>query len=231
MAGKYWMERGWMENAVFLGEPLDRRSAWVWLIEKAAYKQRKFDIKGKTVLLRRGQLTASITYLAKAWGWSSMRCRRYVARLEADGMIDRSTDTGQQVITICNYEDYQAKKSPHDIVTDIVTDTTATQQRHNSDTKQNKYNKPLKGTAPKSVFDLGVELLVPQVSERKARALVGKWRGQIGDENLSSIIVAAHGKTDPAAYVTKVIKSVVKRAELRSAWGPGYVPMASGAGG
>jgi hypothetical protein len=106
-AGYYKMHRGWMDHPVLQGEPYSRRDAWVWLIEEACWRPRRFDINGKTVELQRGQLTASTRYLAEAWGWPQTNVRRFLARLQADAMIGSDSGSGQFVITICNYEKYQ----------------------------------------------------------------------------------------------------------------------------
>ncbi len=58
------------------------------------------------------------------------------------------------------------------------------------------------------LFDLGVSLLTGAgVRERQARALVGRWRGKIGDEALAGILVAANRATEPVAYIEKAIRN------------------------
>ncbi len=96
----YLMHRGWMDGELFAGqrrEPFDRRSAWVWLIEHAA-----FDGDG------RGQLSHSIRYLAKAWGWSSTKVFRFIAVCVSLKMIECSSETGQLSIRLCKYDIFQS---------------------------------------------------------------------------------------------------------------------------
>ncbi|EKE75513.1 hypothetical protein [Oceanibaculum indicum] len=102
MAGFYKMYRGWLNHPALAGanEPFCRRAAWCWLIDGAAW-QSNGD-------LDRGQLSASLRHLAATWRWSVGAVRRFLERLEKDGMIVAETGTGQMVITVCNYDIYQA---------------------------------------------------------------------------------------------------------------------------
>ena len=143
------MHRGWMDNDVFRGK-FCRAGAWVWLIENACWKSRRFDIKGKTVTLERGQLVASLRYMAKAWGWSRDAVARYLTRLETETMIKTATATGETVITICNYNRYQDidGEAATAIETEVATaprqhrDSTATAPRQNKEGKEGKEEEP-----------------------------------------------------------------------------------------
>lgn len=106
MSGFFVMHRGWRDSPVFRGE-FSRGDAWVWLIENACWKPTKFDVKGKTITLERGQLCASRDYLAKVWGWSSSAVERFLARLQTEQMIGRETGQGKSIVTISNYAKYQ----------------------------------------------------------------------------------------------------------------------------
>lgn len=66
----------------------------------------------------------------------------------------------------------------------------------------------------KAIFDLGVDILTQAGrSESQARSLVGKWRKELTDEKLASILVAAKSKTDPAGYISKAVKNSAVRGE------------------
>lgn len=79
--GFYRMHRGWLDHPVLGGEPMCKRAAWAWLIEEASWSHRRRDIKGQTVQLDRGQLTASVRFLAEAWGWHRAKVERFLGRL------------------------------------------------------------------------------------------------------------------------------------------------------
>ncbi len=106
MSGFFVMHRGWRDNPIFRGE-FSRADAWTWLIEKACWKPTKFDVKGKTITLDRGQLCVSRDLLATTWGWSPSAVERFLTRLQTEQMIGRETGQGKSVITISNYTKYQ----------------------------------------------------------------------------------------------------------------------------
>src|SRR5690606_10522475 len=87
----------------------DRRSAWLWLIANAAWKDHRTRTRGGIVEMKRGEVLGGLEFLASKWGWSVKRVRTFLGELSADGMIERRQSKGQYaaVITICNYEKYQ----------------------------------------------------------------------------------------------------------------------------
>lgn len=58
--------------------------------------------------------------MAKAFGWSEPRVRRFLNRLKADAMIDAASDAGQTVITICHYDKYQAPQEASPPIEDSI---------------------------------------------------------------------------------------------------------------
>ena len=129
---------------------LCRRAAFVWLVEHASFAARAFNIQGRTVSLARGQLAASLRFLAKAWGWSEPGVRRFISRLKTDALIDAATDAGVTIVTICGYEEMQAMAAQADAPSDAATDARATQDRRRSDAKQNKGNEGKEGNEGQS---------------------------------------------------------------------------------
>ena len=119
MTGHYRMQRGWMEHQFFGREPFTRAQAWCWLIEKAAWKDRTQSTGKDYVSVRRGEYATSVRFLAERWQWSKSRVQRYLAGLESEGMAERrvidacskcgtASGTPLTVISICNYDIYQA---------------------------------------------------------------------------------------------------------------------------
>lgn len=109
MSGFYLMHRGWMSNPVFRTD--SERVAWVWLIERAAFKDTHHRIGAKLVPIKRGQFAATVREIAEAWGWSKSKVDRFLKVMREANMIRSETGTGAErtkmVITICNYERYQ----------------------------------------------------------------------------------------------------------------------------
>ena len=110
--GFYLMHRGWMRNDAFGREPFNRRLAWVWLIEQAAFAPHEAERKGAVISLGRGEIACSLRYMAKAWGWAEPKVRRYLARLKRHGMIETATKDGLTVVRVVNYDLYQTHANP-----------------------------------------------------------------------------------------------------------------------
>lgn len=85
----------------------ERFKAWFWLVSRACWKETRYDIRGKTVTLQRGQLCTSRTQLSEELGWSQSAVERFLTRLETEQMIGRATGQGKSIVTICNYDKYQ----------------------------------------------------------------------------------------------------------------------------
>ncbi len=94
-----------------LAGPYDKRSAWLWLIANATWKNRRVSNKGKMVELQRGQILAGRAFLAKQWGWTEKKVRNFLAILVAENMVKMGQSVGHyaNVLTVCNYDRYQAQ--------------------------------------------------------------------------------------------------------------------------
>lgn len=103
----YRMERGWMDNGAFDREPYTQREAWQWMIEEANWKPCVVSVSGTPMSLKRGQFTSSIRFMADKFQWSTGRVSRFLNKLCVLTMIETAVETGQTIITICNYSKYQ----------------------------------------------------------------------------------------------------------------------------
>jgi hypothetical protein len=122
--------------------PYTRAEAWLWLIEAAAFKDRSAPVlagrQRKMVLIARGELSHSVRYLAKAWQWSTNRVLRFLAELQMDHSIETRTETGQTIISLCNYDTYQAPFHDVETQTETLSDTqSATNKKERKETKNN----------------------------------------------------------------------------------------------
>ncbi len=100
-----------LEHPSLKGE-FDRRSAWLWLIANAAWKDHRTRTRGGIVELKRGQVIGGLEFLAKTWGWSVKRVRTFLGELTDEGMIEKGQANNQyaSIITICNYDKYQTRE-------------------------------------------------------------------------------------------------------------------------
>lgn len=110
----YKMERGWMDSPMFGDAPYTEREAWSWLVGAAVYEDSEFPINGKRIKLKRGQLSHSLRFMAEKFKWSKNKVQRFLDKLEEwDSIIVKNgteNGTGQNIITICNYNKYQDKR-------------------------------------------------------------------------------------------------------------------------
>jgi hypothetical protein len=110
--GVFAVDRGIWDHPMFADEPFTEREAWSWLIGEASFKARMRNIGGKVIPLERGQLAASVRFMAERWKWSKSRVDRFVHRLKTETMIGTDSGTGILVITVCNYDRYQRVSLP-----------------------------------------------------------------------------------------------------------------------
>jgi hypothetical protein len=130
--GTFNVARAIWEHPVFAPSPFSEREAFLWLVSEAAWKPRTARAGRVIVDLERGQLCASIRFMAEAWGWSKSRVERYLKRLENHAMICAKSGTGQMVLTIQNYNEYQHPW-----------DSGGTQAGHKRDTSGTNYKKEI----------------------------------------------------------------------------------------
>jgi hypothetical protein len=130
MSGTVNISRAIFDHEFFASEPMTEREAWIWLIMEASWKPRKKRAGDVIVDLERGQLAASVRFMASAWKWTPARVQRFIKRLSDLSMIVPKTDTGVTVITICKYNEYQPQPKG--------SDTGPIQDRYRSDTNEKK---------------------------------------------------------------------------------------------
>ena len=110
------MASGWIK--------IDRGILNHWVYQDMRYFQWWFDLiinanwvdgeckdDGHTFVLKRGQLCASVSFLANRWKLTESTTLRFLKRLKADGMINREVKFRKTaIITICNYDKYQGEE-------------------------------------------------------------------------------------------------------------------------
>jgi hypothetical protein len=110
--------------------------AFAWLVLRASWKQTTVRYKDRSITLERGQLAMSVRDMAERLDRSKDWAKRFLDRLANRSMIATHTATGVNIITICNYDKYQA--SFDDAATPAATgprqdrDRTATQNKEDN---------------------------------------------------------------------------------------------------
>lgn len=121
----------------------------MWLIEHAACRPTKIDVAGTTVTVARGQISVSYRSLCEAWKWNLGSVRAFIDRMKTDTLIDTATDTGRMLITVCNYDVYQAPGVRSNTADNLANNTASTQQRHTKERrKERKESSKREATPP-----------------------------------------------------------------------------------
>jgi hypothetical protein len=168
VSGTVNISRRLFDSEAFKDEPMTEREAWVWLVMEASWKERKKRVGDFIVSLDRAQLAHSTRFMAETWKWTHSKARRFIDRLEKLDMIERKTDTGVSVITICNYEKYQNGKQS--------TGTGPAQDRHRTGTNEKKDEIPeKKKKEPYGSLSLANDDAAQALAEYNAAAKQAGW--------------------------------------------------------
>jgi hypothetical protein len=122
MSGYFNTDRSEFGNVNWWGDgEMTPREAWLWLRSEAAYQPTETLISSgrayKKIILQRGEICHSLSFLAEAWGWSEKRVRTFLKFLEREGIATIRPDDQTKgktnkfppVMRICNYNVYQMK--------------------------------------------------------------------------------------------------------------------------
>lgn len=110
------MRNGWFrvyrklfESDLWLKEPFTRGQAWIDLVGNANHKPGFFWVRGNEVKLKRGQIGWSEITMAKRWGWSRGKVRRFLKWLKTEQQIEQQKLFKlTTIVTISNYDKYQS---------------------------------------------------------------------------------------------------------------------------
>ncbi|KWV45896.1 hypothetical protein AS156_23065 [Bradyrhizobium macuxiense] len=226
--GVFAVDRGIWDHPSFADEPLTEREAWIWLIGEASFKARTRRIGPMAIELRRGQVAASLRFMAEKWQWNDSRVRRFLDRLKAVAMIDTATDAGITVITICNYDKYQRVALPRDAAIDAANDAATTQQRRKEEsTESTEGSSELRSAPPVAsapvytdsrheLWGEGVPILISLgIADRQARSMIGSWLKSTKDDAqavLGAIQRARdHRAHNPIPWITNALRGKHER--------------------
>ena len=109
MANMGWisLHRQIMDNWLWNEKPFGIGQAWIDLLLQANHESNKFPLGNEIVVVESGGMITSQEKLAKRWGWSKTKVRRFLELLESDGMIEKKTDRKKTTIKLVNYSIFQ----------------------------------------------------------------------------------------------------------------------------
>lgn len=143
------LDRKIMDDPLYLSEPFTRIQAWIDLLLLAAYRDGHIFVRGIRIEFKRGQVVTSLDKLAKRWMWSKPKVMRYLHVLESETQVLLQKGNVTTLISILNYEKYQADVTADvtanvtaDITADVTANVTANVTAlYNKEDKEDKNNK------------------------------------------------------------------------------------------
>ncbi|WP_375249528.1 hypothetical protein [Sphingomonas sp.] len=122
-----------------LGHPAFRNDgeamAFAWMVVRAAWRPVRVRYKGQAIGLERGQLAVSVRDLAEVLDRPKGWVERLLTRLKSETMVETRSGTGVTIITICNYNDFQAEQDSGRTARETTCGTDAGQRQ---DTEQRR---------------------------------------------------------------------------------------------
>ena len=160
------MADGWIkihrtvfDNEYYFSDTFTRMQAWFDLLLIANHKPRKLYIRGCEVSVNRGQVCYAAETLAKRWGWSRGKVKRFLNELQNRHQIVQQNSNLITVISIVNYSFYQGGgngSSTTDGTTNgtasNTTDSTTDGQQTDTNKKEKKERKEYVCTHPLQIF-------------------------------------------------------------------------------
>lgn len=107
--------RSLKENWIWqIKEPFDIRSAWVDILLSVNHEEKKIVVGRSVITLKPGQTWTSYEKMAKDWGWSYNRVKRYIKMLKSDGMIDVDATPNGSCLTVINWGNFANQTPTHE---------------------------------------------------------------------------------------------------------------------
>lgn len=101
---KFFEGQFWEQERIF-----SYAEAWIDLIQLARYQEKpekRLLKNGRTITINRGELHASLRYLAKRWNWSVGKVSRFLEKAISEDAIKRRTEHCETILTLSNYGTY-----------------------------------------------------------------------------------------------------------------------------
>ena len=114
--------------------------AFAWMVVRASWNDSRVRYKDRILNLSRGQLAISVRDMAAAMDRDKAWIERLWKRLKAETMIETVAEAGVTVITICNYNDYQASRDRGKTERETPDETGARQGRDTEQRREEIYS-------------------------------------------------------------------------------------------
>lgn len=106
MEGYILLHKSILDNWTWGNQPKSKFEAWIYILLKANYEDRRVNIGFDVVDIKRGEFFTSQDQLSKDFRWSRGAVRRFLEMLQDDEMITIHAAKRWTKITVCKYESY-----------------------------------------------------------------------------------------------------------------------------
>lgn len=201
--GKYWEQKRIYSQA----------EAWIDLVRMARFEvepETRILPSGRYITIKRGEIHASIRFLAEHWLWGNDKVKRFLDIAITEQAIERRIEQGESIITLLNYEYYNPivleNRTPDRTQDRTTTSTpTSTPTEHRPvQTKEYKERKEYKKDKNKpSVAKAPVTLhtICKDIFHEKFRQLFGE---------------EYYWEAKDAANINSILKKIKHNRELKS---------------
>jgi hypothetical protein len=140
--------------------------AWLDLIQLARFEARPATIltpNGRQVVIKQGEIHASLRWLSERWGWGRNleRTRKFLDRCIAGNKIEKRSENGETILKLVNYQKYNyldegynggyTESDSEDVNFESITDIDVTPTVTPTVTNNNKENKEKKEKKEKNI--------------------------------------------------------------------------------
>jgi hypothetical protein len=146
LSRKFFTGEFWNQTRTF-----SLAEAWIDLVQSARFEANpalKLLPNGKQIIIKRGELHASLRFLSSRWGWSIEKTKRFIDNAIKNNAIKRKPEQGESILILCNYDKYngsqyadQYNEQNTDPYTAQTPTHTPTRTNNNKEKKENKGKK------------------------------------------------------------------------------------------
>jgi hypothetical protein len=104
LSRKFFENEYWTKKRTY-----SQAEAWLDLIQASRFEAeptKKTLPNGRQISIERGEVHASLRYLSARWGWGLCKVRTFLQKAVKTHQITQRITQGENVITLCKYDDY-----------------------------------------------------------------------------------------------------------------------------
>lgn len=188
LSRKFFEHSFWTQKRVF-----SRAEAWIDLLAMAQWEPGNRLIGATIVALDRGELVASVRFLASRWGWPKSSVARFISVLQKEQMLVRKPGQIEGHLTICNYATYNP-----------IRDTSGTELGHEWDSNGTRVGQRKEGK------ELNKGINIPPLPPRGEVPAQVAWTPANGWEGITDEMRERWAEAYPACNIQRQLNSMAE---------------------